>query len=414
VVRPADSRASRILPHTPHPPSPIPGTPIPGTPMSDEPQVPAGHAAQPGQPAAVPVPERPGREVSPRDPGTPGVDAVVAGVSPPASDTQRVLNSEEVDALLKGLTHGGIPLPATAPGHLRVRPYDLANPESSEWAPMPALDLIAERAVPGIALLLSRRLSFGVRARSLPILVRDYGRFLRSFEPPVAISILTLSPGAVSAVLVLGAQTVYRMIDLIFGGKPSEVVNRNLRDFTRIEMRTVANVVRDVLKVVATAWQEIVPVSFAWQRLETRPQFAGVVPPNEQCVLMQWEVDLGVGDGDPLVLCVPAAALEQMPQLREQIEPEDREEHHARARKRMRASLQQVPLQFTVRLGEVAMPIGRVRALKVGDVIPLGKRPSDPVVGLLEGVLKFHGVTGVYRGSRALQITKVLARSSVR
>jgi flagellar motor switch protein FliM len=101
--------------------------------------------------------------------------------------------------------------------------------------------------------------------------------------------------------------------------------------------------------------------------------------------------------------------LEQMPQLREQRDPETGEEHHARARQRLRASLQQVPLEFTVRLGEVVMPIGRVRALSVGDVIPIGKRPSDPVVVLVEGVPKFYGVTGVYRGSRALQITKALA-----
>jgi flagellar motor switch protein FliM len=204
------------------------------------------------------------------------------------------------------------------------------------------------------------------------------------------------------------------MIDLIFGGKPSEVVNRNLRDFTRIEMRTVASVVRDVLKGIAAAWQEIVPVGFEWQRLETRPQFAGVLPPNEQCVLMQWEVDLGVGDGDQIVLCVPVAALEKMPQLREQLDREDSDRQHARAHTRMRASLLDVPLTFTVRLGELAMPIGRVRALKVGDVIPLGRRASDPVVGLLEGVPRFHGVTGAYRGSRALQITKVLVTPPVR
>ena len=73
-----------------------------------------------------------------------------------------------------------------------------------------------------------------------------------------------------------------------------------------------------------------------------------------------------------------------------------------------------MPVDFTVRLGEVEMPVGRVRSLKVGDVIPLNRRPSDPVVGLVEGLPKFHGVTGVYRGSRAIQITKVLKNSQNR
>jgi len=360
--------------------------------MSDEPQVPPGEEATEKAPAAT-----------------------VAADSPLAnSDPQRVLNSEEVDALLQGLTRGNVPLSPARVGNLRVRPYDLANPAESEWAPMPALDLIGERAVPGIGLRLSRRLSYAVRARALPMQVRDYGRFIRSFEPPVAISILTMSPGAVSAVLVTGAQTIYRMIDLIFGGKPSEAINRSARDFTRIEVRTVASIVRELLKGIEEAWQEIVAVNFTWLRLETRPQFAGVIPPSENCVLMQWEVDFGVGDGDQFVLCIPAPALELMPQLRDQIEPEEGEEYRARSRQRIRASLHNVPVDFTARLGEVEMPVGRVRSLRVGDIIPLHRRPSDPVMGLVEGVPKFHGVTGVYRGSRAIQITKVLKTSQNR
>jgi flagellar motor switch protein FliM len=356
--------------------------------MSDEPKVPDGEAVA-AETAESAVPETP----------------LANG------DAQRVLNSEEVDALLRGLSQGNIPLSRERVGNLRVRPYDLANPAESEWTPMPALDLISERAVPRITLRLSRRLSYAVRARAIPMQVRDYGRFIRSFEPPVAISILNMTPGAVSAVLVMGAQTVYRMIDLIFGGKPSEAISRSAREFTRIEVRTIASIVRELLKGIEEAWQEIVTVNFAWMRLETRPQFAGVIPPSDHCVLMQWEVDFGVGDGDQFILCIPTPALELMPQLRDQIEPEEGEEYRGRSRQRIRASLQDVPVELTVRLGEVAMPVGRVRSLKPGDIIPLNRRPSDPVVGLVEGLPKFHGVTGVYRGSRALQITKALKSS---
>lgn len=320
-------------------------------------------------------------------------------------DPRRVLESDEVDALLRGLDDEEVVTVVGANG-VRVRPYDLAHPEACGMRPMPVLDLIAERAVPGINDHLSRRLSFQIRCRSLPIQVREFGRFIHAPEPPAAISFVSMNPGAAPCCLLMESHTVYRMIDLLFGGKPSEAVNLNRRDFTRIEIRTASSLAREILAAIGDAWQETAPVTFDWKSMETHPQFAGIMPPAETCMIMHWEVDLGIGDGDEITLCVPYEALEPISQLHEEVRTEEGEELRALFRRRLAAGVRNLPVTLTARLANLRVPMRTVRSLKVGDILPLNRRPSEPVVALLEGIPKYLGVSGTYHGSRAVQILK--------
>jgi len=320
-------------------------------------------------------------------------------------DPRRVLETEEVDALLRGLGDDEV-VTVVGAGGVRVRPYDLAHPEACGMRPMPVLDLIAERAVPGINDRLSRRLSFQIRSRSLPIQVREFGRFIHAPEPPAAISFVAMNPGGAPCCLLMESRTVYRMIDLLFGGKPSEAVKLNRRDFTRIEIRTASSLAREILAAIGEAWKETAPVTFAWQRMETHPQFAGIMPADETCMIMHWEVDLGIGDGDEITLCVPYEALEPIHQLHEEVRTEEGEELRTLFRRRLTAGVRDLPVTLTARLASLRVPLRTVRSLKVGDVLPLNRRPSEPVVALLEGIPKYFGVSGTYHGSRAVQILK--------
>lgn len=320
-------------------------------------------------------------------------------------DPRRVLETEEVDALLRGLDDEEAVTVVGANG-VRVRPYDLAHPEACGMRPMPVLDLIAERAAPGINDHLSRRLSFQIRCRSLPIQVREFGRFIHAPEPPAAISFVSINPGAAPCCLLMESRTVYRMINLLFGGKPSEAVNLNRRDFTRIEIRTASSLAREILAAINDAWKETAPVAFEWKSMETHPQFAGIMPPAETCMIMHWEVDLGIGDGDEITLCVPYEALEPISQLHEEVRTEEGEELRALFRRRLAAGVRNLPVTLTARLANLRVPMRTVRSLKIGDILPLNRRPSEPVVALLEGIPKYLGVSGTYHGSRAVQILK--------
>jgi len=362
-------------------------------------------AAAEAEPEAAPTPEP---EAAGADDDAPPSAAAQA---PEETDPRRVLETEEVDALLRGLGDEE-EVTVIGAGGVRVRPYDLAHPEACGMRPMPVLDLIAERAVPGINDHLSRRLSFQIRSRSLPIQVREFGRFIHAPEPPAAISFVAMNPGGAPCCLLMESRTVYRMIDLLFGGKPSEAVKLNRRDFTPIEIRTASALARELLTAISEAWKETAPVTFDWQSMETHPQFAGIMPAAETCMIMHWEIDLGIGDGDEITLCVPYEALEPINQLHEEVRTEEGEELRTLFRRRLTAGVRDLPVTLTARLANLRVPMRTVRSLKVGDVLPLNRRPSEPVVALLEGIPKYLGVSGTYHGSRAVQILKPVKREA--
>ena len=381
------------------------------TPQEEETAAAADGAAEATAAAAEAEPE----ETSAPEPEAAAADddasAPPTAQAPGETDPRRVLESDEVDALLRGLGNEE-EVAVIGAGGVRVRPYDLAHPEACGMRPMPVLDLIAERAVPGINDHLSRRLSFQIRGRSLPIQVREFGRFIHAPEPPAAISFVAMNPGAAPCCLLMESRTVYRMIDLLFGGKPSEAFKLNRRDFTPIEIRTASALAREILTAIGEAWKETAPVTFDWQSMETHPQFAGIMPAAETCMIMHWEVDLGIGEGDEITLCVPYEALEPIHQLHEEVRTEEGEELRTLFRRRLTAGVRDLPVTFTARLANLRVPMRTVRSLKVGDVLPLNRRPSEPVVALLEGIPKYLGVSGTYHGSRAVQIIKPVKREA--
>jgi len=378
------------------------------TPQEDETEAEGADVAAAAE--ATPAPE-PEPEPEPEAAAADDASAAPAAQAPEETDPRRVLETEEVDALLRGLGDEE-EVTVIGAGGVRVRPYDLAHPEACGLRPMPVLDLIAERAVPGINDHLSRRLSFQIRSRSLPIQVREFGRFIHAPEPPAAISFVSMNPGGAPCCLLMESRTVYRMIDLLFGGKPSEAVKLNRRDFTRIEIRTASALAREILTAIGEAWKETAPVTFDWQSMETHPQFAGIMPAAETCMIMHWEVDLGIGDGDEITLCVPYEALEPISQLHEEVRTEEGEELRTLFRRRLTAGVRNLPVTLTARLANLRVPMRTVRALKVGDVLPLNRRPSEPVMALLEGIPKYLGVSGTYHGSRAVQILKPVKREA--
>jgi len=54
-----------------------------------------------------------------------------------------------------------------------------------------------------------------------------------------------------------------------------------------------------------------------------------------------------------------------------------------------------------------------VLGLKKGDVVLLDRFRTDNLEILVEGILKFHGCPGVFRGNKAVQISDTLSGREV-
>ena len=73
----------------------------------------------------------------------------------------------------------------------------------------------------------------------------------------------------------------------------------------------------------------------------------------------------------------------------------------------MNGHLLDVEANLIVKLGETDMTVGDLITLDVGDIIPLNREASGEVDVTVEGVEKMKCLMGVFKGNRAVQITKV-------
>lgn len=71
---------------------------------------------------------------------------------------------------------------------------------------------------------------------------------------------------------------------------------------------------------------------------------------------------------------------------------------------RLEELLQDVPLQLTVQLGAVQLPLAQLQQLRTGDVLLLEQRLEEPVLVLLEGTVRYTAWPGRIGSQRAVQI----------
>ena len=72
----------------------------------------------------------------------------------------------------------------------------------------------------------------------------------------------------------------------------------------------------------------------------------------------------------------------------------------------MQGHVQDAEATAIVKLGETDMTIGDLIGLQVGDVIPLAQEVSGELDLEIEDAKKLKCLIGVYKGNRAVQVTR--------
>ena len=94
-------------------------------------------------------------------------------------------------------------------------------------------------------------------------------------------------------------------------------------------------------------------------------------------------------------------------------DPEETQEYRTQEeiekdRNRMYRNLVATTAEVVVQLGEIGMKLRDVNKLKPGDVLPLHKSISSPLIMEIQGRPMFKGVTGKLNQSRALKLPERL------
>ncbi|MCP4296840.1 MAG: flagellar motor switch protein FliM [Proteobacteria bacterium] len=321
----------------------------------------------------------------------------------------QVLSQNEVDALLKGIAGGDMDDDFDLPDmdENAVIPYDLTSQDRIIRGRMPTLEIIHDRFVRMFRLTLSSALRkvVDISVRSTELI--KFGEFLKTLPVPSSLNLFRMNPLRGNAIMVLETRLVFTLIDIFFGGTGELEVKAEGRDFTPIENKIVKRVVISALEDLQNAWRPVFPVQVAYTRSEINPQFVAIVPHSEVVVVVTFDVEMGKAPMT-LTVCIPYSLIEPIRSKLDSGFQSDQNESDNVWANRFKDNLDEAEINVLVTLGQSEITVEDFLALKVGDIISIEQESNKPLEIKIEGVTKYKGFQGTYKGNQAIKVSELV------
>ncbi|MGB9710050.1 MAG: flagellar motor switch protein FliM [Thermodesulfovibrio sp.] len=314
-----------------------------------------------------------------------------------------ILSQEEIDALLKGISGGEVET-ETAEVPSGIRSYDFTSQEKIVRGRMPSLDIINERLARNFRIALSSDIRKIVEIVNVNVNITKFYDFLRSVPFPSSLNIIKLEPLRGFSLVVFDAPMIFSLIEFYFGGSGKGYYKPEGREFTPIEQRIIHKVVMMFLESMEEAWKPVFPVKPQYIRSEMNPQFVTIVTPVDVVIETEFTLEIETRECKVMV-CIPYSSVEPIKEKLYSAFLADRDEIDMKWIGRLKAQIKQCPVNVEAVLGKVTIDFKTLLELKVGDIVNLQKRIDEDMDLLVEGVPKFKGKLGTFKGNYAIKIS---------
>jgi flagellar motor switch protein FliM len=317
----------------------------------------------------------------------------------------KILQQDEVDALLRGLTGGEVDTETdVVEDESGIVPFDLSNQDRIIRGRMPVMEIVNDR----FSRLLTNSMATAMRKRvdinPISLDMSKFGDFMRSLPVPTSINIFKMEPLRGNALLVVDSRLVFSLVENFFGGSGGQPKVEG-RDFTAIEQGLIDRVIKIAMSNLEEAWAPVHEVHIELVRTEINPQFAAIVPPSDVVMVVTFEVELENAIGS-MILCLPYATLEPIrSKLHASFQSERLEVDHAWIN-RFKEQLLNVKVDLVVRMGRTAITGRQLLNLAEGDILLLDTDDEDMLEAEVEGIRKFLVRPGRVKGNKAVQIIR--------
>ena len=323
--------------------------------------------------------------------------------------SEKILNQDEIDALLKGVDTGAV---ATEPKEPQtpaaITAFNFSGQDRVVRGRMAALDIIHDRYIKLLTATFSRSLHRSVEVKLKATETVKFGTLMERLPLPSSLVIFKMDPLTGNGLWAMDASLVYLLTDYYFGGGGQPHVPPEGSVFTPIQLRIIRNIGALALQDLEKAWKGAHPVKAEILRVESNPEFAMVITARELAVVATLQLEIG-DISKEFFLCYPYSMLEP---IKEKLcagfmnnQQQDVNQHWAI---RLREEIQHCPLEIAVELGQATIHVEDLMGFATGDVVLLEKSFGDPVVASIEGLSKFRGLLGVVKGQQALQVLSVI------
>ncbi len=317
-----------------------------------------------------------------------------------------ILSQDEIDALLTAISTGEVDTTdySATKEQRKVKIYDFRRPDKFSKDQIRTLQMMHETFARLTTTALSAQLRALVSVHVASVDQLTYEEFIRSIPNPTTLAVINMDPLKGSAVLEIDPSITFTIIDKLFGGRGEQT--KISRELTDIEQSVMEGIIVRILGNLREAWSNVIDLRPRLGNIETNPQFAQIVPPNDMVVLVTLETKIGEVEG-MTNLCIPYITIEPV------ISKLSAQYWYSSIRKGatdenmniIQSRLETVRLPVVAEIGEVEISMIDVMHLSVGDVVKLpNTKISSDMTLKIGGRKKFKCRPGLVGNRVAVQI----------
>lgn len=319
-----------------------------------------------------------------------------------------VLSQNEIDSLLAALSTGELDADEISKSEEKqVRNYDFARPAKFSKEHLRTLEIIYEH----YGRLLSTNLPLYLR-KSVQISVASsetvvFSEFSNALSNPVILGIVNFNPLQGQIILELAPNLGFAMIDRMLGGQGVPIDKE--RDFSDIELVILNKIMTVCMQLMRDPWKNVADIEPFLERIETNPQFAQIIAPNDMIAIVT--LNLKIGDVEGFMnVCLPFSTVEDiMDKLNTKYwystMKESNDEDYSQY---VEAMIRRVDAPVKAVLGNSIITVNDFVNLQCGDIIRLGTRTDDELEIYVGNIKKFMAMPGKSDDNYAVRVTSVI------
>jgi flagellar motor switch protein FliM len=196
------------------------------------------------------------------------------------------------------------------------------------------------------------------------------------------------------------------MMDRMMGGDGA--IDEDLDSdytYTDLELRLYETLVKDMISVMGSSWENYTTLNFAYSRTEVNPTLVQIIGLEETVVIVDMKLKFENASGR-MSICLPGMMLTNLfaeisrenPARRGSGEDNSEDIFH---------SLRDSDLEIVAQLGDVQLSLSDIYHLNVGDVINMERPKDSPVFLEIGGNGWFTGRMGTHKKNMAVKIDEV-------
>ena len=319
-----------------------------------------------------------------------------------------VLSQNEIDSLLAALSTGELDADEIQKkDEKQVRNYDFARPAKFSKEHLRTLEIIYEH----YGRLLSTNLPLYLR-KNVQVSVASsetvvFSEFSNALSNPVILGIVNFTPLQGSIIIELAPNLGFAMIDRMLGGQGVPIEKG--RDYSEIELSILDKVITLCMQLMKEPWKNVLDINPFLDRIETNPQFAQIIAPNDMIAIVTLNVKIGDVEGF-MNVCLPYFTVESvMDKLNTKFWFSTmKESSDVDYSQYVESMIKRVDVPVRAVLGNSVITVNDFVNLQCGDIIRLDTKTDSEMPIYVGNIKKFMAMPGKNGDRYATRVTSVI------